>query len=62
MTLDHISATMTYMMWCEEHLWNVILLQRLHLSNLVGAMQYLNRLSKYGQFNEQRHRKQELDK
>jgi hypothetical protein len=20
---DHISATSTYMMWCEEHLWNV---------------------------------------
>jgi hypothetical protein len=21
--LDPISATMTYVMWCEEHLWNV---------------------------------------
>jgi hypothetical protein len=35
MTLDHINATTTYMMWCEEHLWNVSVLQRVHLSNLI---------------------------
>jgi hypothetical protein len=34
MTLDH-SATMTYVMWHQEHLWNVSILQRVHLSNLV---------------------------
>jgi hypothetical protein len=35
MASDHISATMTYVMWREEHLWNVCALQRVHLSNLI---------------------------
>jgi hypothetical protein len=30
MTSDH-SATMTYVMWREEHPWNVSILQRVHL-------------------------------
>jgi hypothetical protein len=33
--LDHISATTTYVMRREEHLWNVSVLQRVHKSNLV---------------------------
>jgi hypothetical protein len=33
--LHHISATMTYAMWREEHLWAVSVLQRVHHSNLV---------------------------
>jgi hypothetical protein len=35
MTLEYISATITYMMQCEECLWNVSVLQRVHLSNFV---------------------------
>jgi hypothetical protein len=35
MTLDHISATKTYVMWREENLWNVNVFQRVHISNLV---------------------------
>jgi hypothetical protein len=35
LTSDHIGATITYMMWCEEHLWNVSVLERVHLYNLV---------------------------
>jgi hypothetical protein len=31
----NISATMPCMMWHEEHRWNVSILQRVHLSNLV---------------------------
>jgi hypothetical protein len=27
-TLDSICVTMTYMMWCEEHLWKVSVLQK----------------------------------
>jgi hypothetical protein len=34
MTSDY-SASTTYMMWHEEHLWNVSLLQRVHLYNFV---------------------------
>jgi hypothetical protein len=30
------SATMTYVIWREEHLWNVSVLQGVHLSNLVS--------------------------
>jgi hypothetical protein len=30
MTLDRISATVTYVICCEEHLWNVIVLQIIH--------------------------------
>jgi hypothetical protein len=37
MTSDHISATMTYVMWREERLWNVSVLQRVHLPNIVCA-------------------------
>jgi hypothetical protein len=32
---DHISATTTYMIWCEEHSWCVNVLQKVHLYNLV---------------------------
>jgi hypothetical protein len=35
MIQDHISATITYVMWREENLRNVSVLQRVHLSNLV---------------------------
>jgi hypothetical protein len=35
MASDHISARMTYMIWHEGHLWNVNVLQRVHLSSLV---------------------------
>jgi hypothetical protein len=35
MTLGHISAIMTYVMRYEERLWNVKVLQRVHVSNLV---------------------------
>jgi hypothetical protein len=33
MSLDHISATMTYVIWREAHNWNVSVLQRVHISN-----------------------------
>jgi hypothetical protein len=33
---DHICTEMTNVMWREEHLWNVTLLQRVHLFNLVS--------------------------
>jgi hypothetical protein len=33
--LDHISATTIYVIWREEHLWNINVLQRRHISNLV---------------------------
>jgi hypothetical protein len=33
--LHHISATMTYMLWHEEHLWNASVLQRVQISNLI---------------------------
>jgi hypothetical protein len=32
---EHISSTTTYVMWREERLWNVGVLQRVRLSNLV---------------------------
>jgi hypothetical protein len=36
MTRDHISATTTScVMRREEHLWNVSVLQRVHISNLL---------------------------
>jgi hypothetical protein len=35
MTSDHISATTTYVIWREEHLWNTCVLQRVHPSNLL---------------------------
>jgi hypothetical protein len=35
MNRDRISATTTYVMWCEERLWNVGVLQGVRLSNLV---------------------------
>jgi hypothetical protein len=34
MASNIISATMTSVMWCEERLWNVSILQRVHLSSL----------------------------
>jgi hypothetical protein len=33
-TMGHIIAATTYVMWHEEHLFNVIVLQRVHLSNV----------------------------
>jgi hypothetical protein len=35
MIWTHISVTTTYVLWREEHLWNVCVLQRVRLSNLV---------------------------
>jgi hypothetical protein len=35
LALDHISATMTYMVWNEEHLWNISVHQSVHLFCLV---------------------------
>jgi hypothetical protein len=35
MALDRLSETMTYVMWHEERLWNVSILQRVHFSGLV---------------------------
>jgi hypothetical protein len=35
MALDRISATTTYVMWREEHLWGVSVLQTAHLSNFI---------------------------
>jgi hypothetical protein len=32
-TMDNISTTVTYILWHEEHLWNVSILQRVHLSS-----------------------------
>jgi hypothetical protein len=32
---DHVSARMNDVMWHEERLWNIGVLQRVHLSNLV---------------------------
>jgi hypothetical protein len=34
-TLDHTNIILTYVIWCEEHLWDVCELQSIHLSNLV---------------------------
>jgi hypothetical protein len=36
MTSDNFCATMTCMMWHEEHLLNVSVLETVHLSNLVS--------------------------
>jgi hypothetical protein len=35
LTWDHISATKIYAMWHEEHQWNVSVIQRVEISNLV---------------------------
>jgi hypothetical protein len=32
MASNHISTTTTYVMWREEHLWNICVLQRAHFS------------------------------
>jgi hypothetical protein len=40
MISELISATMTKAMWRQEHLWNVHVVQRVHLSDFV----YLNRV------------------
>jgi hypothetical protein len=34
MNRDHIIAGTTYVMWCDERLWNVGVLQRVSLSSL----------------------------
>jgi hypothetical protein len=36
MTSAHISATATYVLWSEEHLWNISVLKKVHLLNLVS--------------------------
>jgi hypothetical protein len=41
MTTDHISATKTYVMCREEHLSNISVLQRVHVSNIVFFTFYL---------------------
>jgi hypothetical protein len=35
MKRDHISARTTYVMWREERLWNVGVLQRVRLSSII---------------------------
>jgi hypothetical protein len=35
MTWDHISVTITYVMWREAYLWNVSILQKVHISSFV---------------------------
>jgi hypothetical protein len=41
-----INATTTHVVWREEHLWNVIVLQRVHISSLVqmgfGSKELIN--------------------
>jgi hypothetical protein len=32
---DQIIAAIIYMIYPEEHLWNIIILQRVHLSSLI---------------------------
>jgi hypothetical protein len=49
-TLDHISTTMTYVMRHEEHLLNVSVLHRIHLSHLV-FLDLLCLSVKWGNFN-----------
>jgi hypothetical protein len=44
-TSDHINGTTIYVVW-REHLWNVSVLQRVHLSNLVKSSDYSNFESK----------------
>jgi hypothetical protein len=39
MAFDH-SVTMIYVMWREERLWNVIVLHRVHLSNLEKGLRW----------------------
>jgi hypothetical protein len=38
-TSDHIGATIAYVMCHEENFWNVSVLQRVHLSNLLCLLQ-----------------------
>jgi hypothetical protein len=38
MPSDHIIASVTCVMWPEEHLWNVSVLQRIHLFSLVNII------------------------
>jgi hypothetical protein len=40
MTSDGISATMTHVMWREEHLWNASVPQIVYLSSLVIPGEY----------------------
>jgi hypothetical protein len=35
MTSHHISAKMTYVIWHEEHFWNICVFQRAHIFSLV---------------------------
>jgi hypothetical protein len=36
MALERITATMTCMMWPEKHLWNISVLRKVHISNVVN--------------------------
>jgi hypothetical protein len=38
MNSGRISTTMSYVMWREKNLWNISVLQRVHLFNLVCYM------------------------
>jgi hypothetical protein len=42
MALDYISTIMIYVTWRQEHLWNVSVLQRVHLSNLLNIISLLS--------------------
>jgi hypothetical protein len=46
MTSDHISATTTYVMLREEHLWNASVLQRVYIPNLVWMSTHTGLLRK----------------
>jgi hypothetical protein len=52
-TLDLSSAAVTYVMWHEDHLWHVSVLQRIQLNNFVSFCDRSGRtvhLHSFGQF------------
>jgi hypothetical protein len=50
MTLNRISAKMTYVMWCSEHLSDAGVLQSLYLSNLIFRNFPYSRVTEYTPF------------
>lgn len=45
MTSDHISATITYVMWPEERLQNIRVVQKVQLSNIISNFLYLTHIN-----------------
>jgi hypothetical protein len=43
MTWEHSGATTTYVMWREEHLWDVGVLQRVKPSNVIDTEENVGR-------------------